>query len=365
MLRFLIEKEFKLIRRNEFLPRLIIMMPIWMMAIMPFAANLEVRNINLAVVDSDHSPSSEQLIAKISASSYFNLVAYDNTYPDAEQGIGNGSTDIILDIPDNFERDIVNGHPIPQVLIAANAVNAIKASMGSSYLATIVQEFVQSKSLVMPAENQITITSQNRFNPGLNYHFFMVPALMVMLLTTMCGFLPAMNIVGEKEKGTIEQMNVTPVGKFSFILSKIIPYWIIGFVVLTICFIVAMLVYRLTAVGHYTTIYFAAMVFILVVSGIGLIISNYSSTLQQAMFITFFFLLIMLLLSGLFTPVESMPGWAQDIAIFNPLTYFIQIMRGVYLKGSGLYDIWPQLAYLAGFATIFNTWAVLSYHKNA
>lgn len=360
MIRFLLEKEFKMIRRNKFLSRVIIMMPIVMMCIMPFAANLEVRGINLAVVDNDNSTTSAALIEKIISSDYFTLVDNPRSYAKGLDGVKEGQTDIILEIPRDFEKNMMLGIS-SHMQISANAVNAIKSSIGSNYLSVIVQDFTLNKH--PEAMPKAEISSQFRFNPYLDYKRFMVPALMVMLLTIMCGSMPAMNIVGEKEHGTIEQMNVTPVGKFQFIFSKIIPYWVIGYIVLTICFIVAYTVYGVVAMGAYLTIYVAASVFILVVSGMGLIVSNYSSTLQQAMLVNFFFLIIMILLSGLLTPISSMPLWAQDITIVNPLRYFIDIIRGVYIKGSTLSDILPEIGVLGIFAVVLNSWAIMSYHK--
>jgi ABC-2 type transport system permease protein len=203
-----------------------------------------------------------------------------------------------------------------------------------------------------------------KFNPHLDYKVFMVPALMVMLLTLLTGFLPALNIVGEKEIGTIEQINVTPVKKLMFIFSKLIPYWLIGFVVLSLCILIARLVYGLIPMGSLLTIYFFASIYILVVSGMGLVISNYSNTMQQAMFVVFFFMMIFILMSGLFTPISSMPDWAQKITILNPLKYFIQVMRLVYLKGSAFVELIPQFFALCYFAVGFNAWAVLSYKKS-
>jgi ABC-2 type transport system permease protein len=185
-----------------------------------------------------------------------------------------------------------------------------------------------------------------------------------MLLTMISGFLPALNIVGEKEAGTIEQMNVTPVKKFMFVLAKLIPYWIIGFIVLTICMGLAALVYGIYPVGSLLMIYFFASIYILVVSGFGLVVSNYSNTMQQAMFVMFFFVMVFILMSGLFTPVSSMPDWAQKITIFNPLKYLMQVMRLVYLKGSAFGEMIPQFLALCGFALWLNTWAVISYRKS-
>lgn len=366
MIRFLIEKEFKMIRRNTFLPRLIIILPIMMMIILPNAANLEVKNINLAVVDNDHSVYSERFIAKVGSSAYFRLVEVAPSYEQAMVGVETGNTDIILEIPCDFESQIVNKELSP-ILIAANAVNGTKGGVGSSYLATIAGDFAAELAIEngVNVEPKIGVAIKNRFNISMNYTSYMVPALMVMLLTIMCGFLPTLNIVSEKESGTIEQMNVSPVGKFTFILSKLIPYWIIGFVVLTLCFGVAFVGYGLTPLGSIFVIYISAAIFLLGISGLGLVISNNSQTMQQAMFVMFFFILILLLLSGLFTPVSSMPEWAQWITIFNPLKYFIQIMRGIYLKGSELNDILQQLGVLALFAMFFNTWAILSYRKKS
>ena len=211
----------------------------------------------------------------------------------------------------------------------------------------------------------VEVIPQNKFNPHMDYKVFMVPALMVMLLTMLCGFMPALNIVAEKEAGTIEQINVTPVGKFTFILAKLIPYWSIGFFVLTLCFGLARLFYGLAPAGSIVTIYAAAGLFVLTISGFGLMISNNSDTMQQATFVMMFFMVILILLSGLFTPISSMPQWAQNITILNPLKYLMQVMRLVYLKGSPFSQLTVQFAALAIFAVVLNLWAVLSYRKSS
>jgi ABC-2 type transport system permease protein len=261
-----------------------------------------------------------------------------------------------LEIPPGFEKDLV-AQGNAKVMIAANAVDGMKGGLGANYLSGIVRDYTGDRSI-------IRIESQNRFNVFLDYKIFMIPALIVMLLTIICGFLPTLNIVGEKEAGTIEQINVTPIGKFTFILSKLIPYWLIGFFVMTFCLALAALIYGLLPAGSLLTVYLFAGIYILAVSGMGLVISNYSSTMQQAMFVIFFFMIIMILMSGMFTPVSSMPQWAQDITIVNPLKYFIRVMRMVYLKGSGQVNLGTQLFALGAFALFFNIWAVLSYRKS-
>ena len=358
ILRFLLEKEFKQIRRNAFIPKLLVAMPLAMMLVFPWAADQQIRGVKLAVVDGDRTTSSRRLVEKVVSSGYFTLTAVSDTYHGAMESVEAGRADIVLEIASGFEGDMVRGESEgSKILIAANGINSMKGGLGSSYLSAIVGDFVSGGA-------SPPIVPRYRFNPGLDYKVFMVPALMVMLLTLLCGFLPALTIVGEKEAGTIEQINVSPVGRRHFILSKLIPWWIIGFVVLGVCMGLAALVYGLTPAGSVGVIFLVTGVYILVVSGVGLVISNYSERMQQAMFVMFFFVLVLLLISGLFTPVRSMPGWAQVIAAVNPLKYFIEVMRLVYLKGSGLAELAGQVAALVGFAVVFNVWAVASYRKN-
>lgn len=371
MLKYLIEKEFKQIFRNSFLPRIIIMLPIMMLLIMPWAANQEVRNIKLCVIDNDRTTVSGNLTRKISSSGYFILTDIENTYEEALRRVEAGSADIILEIPVDFEKTLKT-RGIGNVMISANSVNGTKGTLGSSYLSSILNDYageLGTRFAASPPDGaymnsaSFNIMPHYKFNPHLDYKVFMVPALMVMLLTMLTGFLPALNIVGEKESGTIEQINVTPTKRVLFILAKLIPYWVIGFIVLSICMLLAVWVYGLIPSGSLLTIYLFAMIYIFVVSGMGLVVSNYSDTMQQAMFVMFFFVMIFLLMSGLFTPVASMPDWAQAITIINPLKYFIQVMRLVYLKGSALPELTTQFFALCGFAIVLNLWAVLSYKK--
>ncbi|MCC8172908.1 MAG: ABC transporter permease [Odoribacter sp.] len=370
VIKFLIEKEFKQIMRNPFLPRLILMMPLLIMFVYPWAASQEVKDVKLSIVDHDHSTYSERLIQKILSSDYFLLTDVSASNEEALKSIESNHSDIILEIEDEFEKNLVTGYEA-HVMISANAVNGVRAGLGSSYLGAILNDFAMDirdeNGGQVTAFNPpvINIVTQNRFNPYLDYKIFMIPALMVILLTLICGFMPAFNIVGEKEAGTIEQMNVTPVSKFNFILAKLIPYWIIGFIIITICFIIAALMYGLSPAGSIGTIYLFAGIYILVVSGLGLLVSNSSNTMQQAMFVIYFFIMIFLLMIGMFTPISSMPDWAQYITIINPLKYFIEVMRMVYLKGSVFADLLPQAIALISFAIVVNICAILSYRKSS
>ena len=368
MLKYLIEKEFKQIIRSSFLPRMIFGLPIVALVIYPFAANFDVSNIKLSVVDHDKSSYSQELIQKVQASGYFKITDVSDEFKEALKSIELDDADLILEIPAFFQRDLTR-EQAASVMVSANAVNGNKGGLGSAYITSVINDFnVQKRTeLTMhggPKQLQgLEIVPLYRYNPTLKYEVYMVPALMVMILAMICGFLPALNIVGEKESGTIEQINVTPIKKSTFILSKLIPYWIIGFLVLTIGMLIAWLFWGLIPVGSVFIIYFFTTLFIVAFSGFGLVISNYAVTIQQAMFMMFFFVLTFIFLSGLYTPVENMPLWAQRISDVSPLKYIIQVLRMVYLKGSNFQDLRQQFFALISFALFFYGWAILSYRK--
>lgn len=368
MLKYLLEKEFLQLKRNKALPRMVFILPFVSLALFPLVANFEIKDVNLVVVDNNHTTYSSRLINKINSSGYFKLQGISKNPENALLEIEQDNADIVLEIPALFEQDLVKTHT-SNVLISANTVNGMKGGLGSSYLAGIIndfateirEEFIQNPSkLKLPAAE---IIPQYKFNPHLEYKYTMIPAIMMMMLAMLTGFLPALNIVGEKENGTIEQMNVTPVGKFTLILSKLIPYWVIGFIVLTICFFVAWLFYGMISVGGYLQIYLFAAVFVLAFSGFGLVISNYASNVQQGMFIMFFFVITFIFLSGLYTPVSSMPEWTQAVSRISPLRYMVEVLRFIFLKGSNFFDLKWHFAALCGFAVFFNAWAVISYRK--
>ena len=343
-LRYLIQKELLQIRRNSFLPRLIVMFPIMIMCVMPWVMQMEVKNIRVDVVDIDRTTESQRLVHDIEASNYFIFNGMQPTYQAAMTDVEHGKADIILEIRDG------------KYLIAANAVNGTKGAMGSAYLSQIATKDLRNDNVVGVL---------NLYNKGQNYKLYMIPALLAIVMMLMTGFLPTLNIVGEKETGTIEQINVTPVSKWAFILSKLIPYWIIALFVVTVCLILAWLVYGITPVGSVWLVYLLAMLLALFFSSLGLIISNYSSTMQQAIFVMWFFVVCIMLLSGLFTPTRSMPQWAYMSTYINPMHYFIDAIRTVFIRGGSFQDIAHQLMALFGIGIVMACWAVQSYKKNS
>ena len=247
MLRYLLEKEFKQIRRDRFMPKIIFIIPIMQLIILPFAANFEMRNINLSIVDNDHSVTSMQLVDKVLSSGYFRLTDRSDRYDEALTSVESNESDIILEIPSDFERDL-GKEGRADVMIAANAVNGTKGGLGSSYLSSIIQDFNREKGFASMGSGR-GVASINLFNLHLSYKIYMVPGIMVFLLTIIGGSISALNIVSEKEKGTIEQINVSPVPKSLFLLSKLIPFWVIGFVLLTVAILIAWLIYGLVPEG--------------------------------------------------------------------------------------------------------------------
>ncbi|MDR1876678.1 MAG: ABC transporter permease [Flavobacteriaceae bacterium] len=364
ILLFLLQKEFTQIVRDKTILKMMFMMPVIQLLILPWAATFEQKNILLSVVNNDKSSFSRKLIEKVTSSGYFKLVDYSSSYSQALTTIERNEADLILEIPANFENNLIREGKA-EVLLSVNAVNGQKAGLGSSYLGQILASYNPGLKEQTGSAPLITINPSYKYNQKMNYRNFMVPGILVMLLTLIGGVLSSLNIVKEKEAGTIEQINVSPVPKYIFILGKVIPFWVIGMFILTIGMFIAWAVYGLFPSGNIITIYVFAFFYLLAFTGFGLIISNYSGTQQQAMFGAFFFLVVFFLLSGLYTPISSMPEWAQNVTLFNPVRYFIEVMRFVYMKGSSFTDILPQLYTIIGFAVVLNAGAIWSYRKTS
>ncbi len=369
-IKFLLQKEFRQIFRNRAILMLVMVMPVIQLIILPIAANYEVKNIHIAVIDNDHSAGSRRLIGKITSSGYFKLSGNNYSYRQALELIETDRADLILEIPRGFETNLVRENA-QQLFIAVNAINGTKANLGGVYLNTIISSYNQELRLeLLPIDRSserpiIEVTSTNWFNPYLNYKRFMVPGILAILVTMIGGFLSALNIVKEKEVGTIEQINVTPIKKHHFILGKLIPFWVLGHVVFTLGLLVSWVFYGIVPLGSLLLLYGFVSVYLLAILGFGLLISTFCDTQQQAMFIMFFFMMVFILMGGLFTPIDSMPDWAKMVAQFNPVSYLIEVMRMVILNGSGWRDVLPALAKVLLFALVLNSLAVLNYRKTS
>lgn len=364
----IIQKEFLQFFRDKANIRMLLVMPVIQLILLPMAANYEVKNIMLCVVDHDHSGFTSQMIQKITASGYIQLAAYENSLERGMKYLEDDEADILLEIPAGFEQTLIRENEA-RISAMVNAVNGQRASLGAQYLASIIQDFnnqLRLKWIQFPRFNPMPIIKSEHsfwYNPNMNYKHFMVPGILVILLTMIGANMSALNLVKEKEIGTIEQINVSPVRKIHFILGKLIPYWIMGQVVLSIGLIVSYIVYGIVPAGSIGLIYIFSSVYLLAILGLGLLISTIAHTQQQAMLISFFMMMVFVLLSGLYTSIDSMPVWAQYFTKIDPIAYFVQVMRMVVMKGSGIKDILPHICSMLIMAIVLISWAVLNYRK--
>ena len=351
---------------------IIFVLPFIQLLVLSNAASFEVKNIKFSYVDNDHSAASRELISKFQSSNYFVMVDAFSSKKEANLQMQKGKVDVILEIPNHFESNLVADKKA-SLAVSINAIDGAAAGVTNVYITQIINSYnqkVQSKlyqyndnSFVQP-QNIITIPSF-WFNNNLNYKTLMVPGILVLLVTMLTLFLSAMNIVREKEMGTLEQINVTPIKKHQFIIGKLFPFWVLGLFILTIGLTIARVVFHIPILGNIGLIYLFTAVYLLVILGIGLFISNYTETQQQAMFIAWFLTVIFILMSGLFTPIESMPVWAQQITRFNPIRYFVEIIRMVMLKGATFSDISTSFFIIVFYAFAINGLAVWSYKKTS
>ena len=366
---YIIQKEFKQIFRNKAMLPIIFVIPFIQLIILSNAATFEIKNIKFSYIDYDKTSFSRALIDKFNTSTYFNVITEYPSEKIANSAMLRGEIDVILEIPQYFERDLLKDKKT-NLLVIINAIDGAAAGVENVYINQIVQGFnknvqtdlMQGSDKKNIPKNIISIPSF-WYNKTLNYKTFMVPGILVILVTMITLFLSGMNIVREKEIGTLEQMNVTPIKKHQFIIGKLFPFWILGMLLLTVGLIIARLLFNVPMVGSLALMYLYTAIYILVILGMGLFISNYTDTQQQAMFIAWFFVVIFILMSGLFTPIESMPEWAQFLTEFNPIKYYVEIMRMVMLKGSSFMDILPQFGKTVLYAIIMNGLAVWSYKK--
>ena len=379
-LRFLLRKEFLQIFRDHTIVGMLFVMPLVQLLILANAATFEVKSARLYVIDRDHSPMSRGVVDRLSASGRFIPAATSQSMALANAAMLGREVDVILVVPEGFERDIVRDRRAPVQLIL-NAEDGAAAGVTQSYADRILASYsselgaevnptlasIDARVEAPPRRGSPVIEVRQRgwYNAELDYLAFMVPGILVVLVTIVGTLLTAMNIVREKESGTLDQLNVTPITRSTFIAAKLIPLWSLALLDLALGLALAHFVFDVPMRGSLAIVFFAAAIYLVGALGIGLWISTVAETQQQAMFVTFSIMLVYILMSGLFTPIRGMPEWAQLIAQASPITHFVQLMRAVLLKGAGLADVAGQLVILAAIGIVVLTLAVRQYRKRS
>jgi ABC-2 type transport system permease protein len=367
-----VRKEFLQIFRDHTTVVQIFMIPIVQLLVLSNAATFDLKQTRVLVVDEDRTTVSAGLVQRLEAGRQFRVVRAEPTTTGVEHALLDREVTAIIHIPRDFESDLVlHGRAPVQLVLNAEegaAVGIVQSNAGAildSYAAELersLPRLARSQSVLGSAT--LDLRTQRWFNPTRNYKHYMVPALMVALTTIIGLLLTAQNITREYELGTLEQLNVTPMTKVQFIAAKLIPFWLLSLVIFSIGLTIGRLVFGIPMRGNLLLVYLALMVYLVVVLGLGLWISTITRTQQQAMFVAFFVILIFLLMGGLFTPVDSMPDWAQAVAQANPVKHFVFIMRAVLVRGAGLETVAAPIVGLALAGIAVLALAVNRYHKS-
>jgi ABC-2 type transport system permease protein len=367
-IKFIIQKEFRQIFRNKSMLPIIFVVPFVQLLVLVHAATFEMKNINFYVVDNDLSSTSRKLISKFDGSPFFKLKETTFSIKEAENALLANKTDVVIVINSGFEKSLVKENKA-SVQLLVNAINGTVAGISNYYANSILMSY--NKDIITEwygvgqssQIKQINIDYSFWYNPELNYKTFMVPGILVLLVTMISLFLSGMNLVREKEIGTIDQINVTPIKKYQFIIGKLVPFWIIALFELAFGLTLGKLLFHIPIVGNVFLVFGFASIYLIAVLGIGLFISTITDNQLQSMFFSFFFMLIFIMMSGLFTSVESMPDWAQAVDRINPVYYFIRVMRMILLKGSAFADIVKEFVSITIYAAAVISLAVWRFRK--
>ncbi|WP_321286129.1 ABC transporter permease [uncultured Sunxiuqinia sp.] len=367
-IKYILQKEFIQVLRNKTMLRMIIMLPLMQMLVLVFAATYDLKDVDVYVVDKDLSDASRGLVNHFEASPFFNIHDASFDLEDGMNQLKKEESDFILVIPPDFERSLVRDDKVG-VQLLINAIDGNKASLIYQYTRSIISGY--NKEVIMkwkslPEFNppmRVEFSDSYWFNPELDYKWYMAPGILSILVTIIGMFLSGMNLVREKEMGTIEQLNVTPIKKWQFIVGKLLPFLVIALLDLAFGLVIARVVFNLPIEGSLVLLFGFGALYLVGVLGLGLFISTVTETQQQVMFITFFFMMVFILMGGGFTPVESMPHWAQQLNRINPIYYFIRIMRMVCLKGSGFGDLLQEFVSLTVIGISFLSLAIWRYRK--
>ncbi|MEN8203044.1 MAG: ABC transporter permease [Bacteroidota bacterium] len=364
----LLIKEFKQIFRNRFMLPVIFVIPVIQMIVLTYAASLEMKDIKMAVVDQDYTQASRLLVSKFSGSPFFEINLQTSNYKEAIDNLSRDRVDVILHIRKDFEKKLY-GEKHTDLQLVVNAINATEAGLVNAYCTRIVSSYngqIRSEWFNLNQVGGIStldINPQFWYNPLLDYKIYMFSGILVIIVTLIGMLLTALNLVREKEMGTTEQINVTPIRKYQFISAKLLPFWVIALFELAFGLMVGRLLFGLPMVGSLGLLFLFTCVYLFVVLGIGLFLSTISGTQQQLMFVAFFFMITFILMSGVFTPADSMPEWAQKLNLLNPAAYFMKVIRMILLKGSDFGDISREFFSLGIYAICILGLAVTNYRK--
>jgi len=347
-----------------------LIVPIVQLLVLSNAATFQIRDTPTYVVDLDRTGTSRGLVTRFAASGHFRVTGASPSLDLANEALLRGDVTMVLAIPADFESSLVRSGVAP-VQLSVNAEKGSAAGIVQSYASAVVTAYAGELDAIRtvrsprePARRAtIDVRTRSWYNPTLNYRDYMVPGILVALVTLIGTLLTAQNIAREKELGTLEQLNVTPITRGQFIAAKLLPFWVLGLIDLAIGLLVGVVVFSIPIRGSLLLLFGAATIYLVVALAIGLWISALVETQQQAMFVTFFVMNIYLLMSGLFTPIDSMAPWVQVVSQANPVRHFVTISRAVLVKGAGLADIARPLLILVGFAVVTLTLAVRQYSK--
>jgi ABC-2 type transport system permease protein len=376
---FLARAEILHIVRDRATLAQVLVLPILQLFVLSNAATFEIRDTPTYVVDLDVSGVSRGLVERFGGSGHFRIVGQSPSLDAANEELLRGQVTLVLTIPHDFESSIVRNRR-GDVQLSVNAEKGSAAGIVQSYATQIVNAYaVELGTRFHPASTgvrpddadaapsrgvpRIEVDVRHRYNETLNYKHYMVPGLLVALVTMIGTLLSAQNIAREKELGTLEQLNVTPLTRGQFITAKLLPLWVLGLIDLVIGLGLAKAVFGVPIRGSLFLLFGTAAVYLVVALSIGLWISTLVETQQQAMFVSFFILNIYLLMSGLFTPIDSMAEWVQYVSLFNPVRHFVTIARALLVRGASFADIRVPLSILAVYAVAILALAIRQYSK--
>jgi ABC-2 type transport system permease protein len=371
-IRALIRKEFLELRKSPQLLRIVIVAPVVQLTMLGYAATTDIHNVPIVVVDGDRSPASRRLIERFAASPYFEVVG-ESVHPrTVEAELAAGHAWLAIVVPQGFARGLespprLDGPSPTAVQVIADGTDANSSGVALSYVQGLVGEFnaelAESRGMGLPViDGRVRVW----FNPDLESRDFMIPGVLALLLMLITANLTSMAIVRERELGTLDQLNVTPIGRWELILGKLLPYGLVGIVDVILVVTVAVFWFAVPLRGSVALLFAASLVYLVCTLGLGLLVSTISATQQQAMMTaTFFFLIPMIYLSGFIFPIENMPWAIQWLTTIIPLRYFLVIVRGIFLKGVGWDVLWPQFAALATWGAAVLTLAAARSQKRA